>query len=275
MRTTGSQTGVRPVCQTLCAAALALTFGVSSAQAQVTMTPGPLTEQDKVEITKLWSTYRDTLFACNGEGYANLFATPGGYFASAPRGEVREKRALMEMVVGYDRCKPDTGKPSAEPAPRNPTAVAGEAGSRFPTPVIEPAPEGAKAKIINSRGGGYYDDVYVKTPAGWKFKSRTVIADNELAAGLNPQDFIEIRALAGDDHGYYEDLFGEYNSTLYPRGKGKADLPFRTSGLKLTPDKDGTVHGIAYLRNNGGHYEDVYVKTPQGWRIKERKYFKP
>jgi hypothetical protein len=160
--------------------AVALFVGASAAQAQTVMTPGPLTDSDKAEITKLWSVYRDTLFACNGEGYADLFATPGGYFASAPRGEIRERRALMEMVVGYDRCKPDTGKPSAEPAPRNPTPVAGEAASRLPAPVIEPAPEGAKAKIINSRGGGYYDDVYVKTPKGWKFKSRTVISDDEL-----------------------------------------------------------------------------------------------
>jgi hypothetical protein len=35
------------------------------------------------------------------------------------------------------------------------------------------------------------------------------------------------------------------------------------------------VRGLAYIRNNGGHYEDLYVKTPQGWRIKERKYFPP
>ncbi len=256
------------------ALAAVMTLGASSAPAQVVMTPGALTDQDKAEISALWTKYRDTLFACKGGEYADLFATPGGYFASAPRGEVRERQALMEMVVGYDRCK-DTPGPSAEPAPRNPTPVAGEAASRLPTPVIEPAPEGAKARIVNSRGGGYYDDVYVKTPKGWKFKSRTVISDDELKAGFKTEDFIEIRALAGDDHGFYEDLFGEYNSTLYPRGSGKPDLPFRTSGLKLTPAKDGTVHGIAYLRNNGGHYEDVYVKTPQGWRIKERKYFKP
>ena len=254
--------------------AVALALGASVAQAQTVMTPGPLTDKDKAEISALWSTYRDTLFACKGEAYADLFATPGGYFASAPRGEVRERRALMEMVVGYDRCKPDTGKPSAEPAPRNPTPVAGEAASRFPTPVIEAAPEGAKAKIINSRGGGYYDDVYVKTPRGWKFKSRTVIADNELAAGLNTQDFIEIRALAGDDHGYYEDLYGEIGGDIKPRGMGPSDH-FRTSGLRILLTKEGTVTGLAYLRNNGGHYEDVYVKTPEGWRIKERKYFKP
>jgi hypothetical protein len=41
------------------------------------------------------------------------------------------------------------------------------------------------------------------------------------------------------------------------------------------PGPNGTAKGIAYLRNNGGRYEDEYVKTPQGWRIKERKYFKP
>ena len=33
--------------------------------------------------------------------------------------------------------------------------------------------------------------------------------------------------------------------------------------------------GLAYLRDNGGHYEDVYMKTAEGWRIKERKYVPP
>ena len=27
--------------------------------------------------------------------------------------------------------------------------------------------------ILRISGGGYYDDVYVKTPTGWRFKSRT------------------------------------------------------------------------------------------------------
>jgi hypothetical protein len=50
------------------------------------------------------------------------------------------------------------------------------------------------------------------------------------------------------------------------------DPRFRTSGLRLTPVPEG-VRGLAYLRDSGGHYEDLYVKTPQGWRIKERKHF--
>jgi hypothetical protein len=252
----------------------AITLGAPLAHAQTVATPGPLTDKDKAEIQAMSVTYRNALFACDGETYADLFATPGGYFASASRGEVRERAALMAMVVGYDRCKTNAGASgSAGQAQGNP-AVAGEAGSRFPPPVIEASPEGAKARIVNSRGGGYYDDVYVKTPKGWKFKSRTVISDEELAAGYSTEDFIEIRALAGDDHGYYEDLYGQPNGDIKPRGLGKAGEPFRTSGLKLTPTKDG-VKGIAYLRSNGGHYEDFYVRTPQGWRIKERKYFKP
>lgn len=241
-------------------------LGGVSGRAQMNPT---LTDQDRVEIQALSTTYGRALFGCNGEQYADLFATPGGYFGSGARGEVRERKALIEMVVGYDRCKGPT-----PPQPAN--AVAGQQGSRFPAPVFEATPYGAKARIINSRGGGYYDDEYVKTPKGWRFKSRNVISDAELEAGITTQDFIEIRRLAGDDHGYYDDLYGPQNGDISPRdpAKGADTRPFRTSGLKLTVTKDG-VKGLAYLRNNGGRYEDLYVKTPQGWRIKERKYVPP
>ena len=146
------------------------------------------------------------------------------------------------------------------------------AGIQVPGSGVRGNPFGAKARIINSRGGGYYDDEYVKTPKGWRFKSRNVISDAELEAHVTTQDFIEIRHLAGDDHGYYDDLYGPQNGDISPRdhAKGADTRPFRTSGLKLTVTKDG-VKGLAYLRNNGGHYDDLYVKTPQGWRIKERK----
>src|SRR5262249_54668493 len=168
----------------------------------------------------------------------------------------------MEMVLSYDRCHE---APAAVPP----------ATTSLPAPVLEAAPEGAKARIVNSPGGGYYDDVYVKTPKGWRFKSRNVISDSELAAHLTTPDFIEIRQLAGDDHGHYENLYGDHDN-ISPRGltAGPDHRPFRTSGLRLTPTPEG-VRGIAYLRNNGGHYEDVYVKTPHGWRIKERVYVAP
>jgi hypothetical protein len=238
----------------------------ASSQTKVDMT---LTDKDKAEILALSDKYRPALFNCDGEKYADLFATPGGYFGSGARGEVRERQALIEMVIGYDRCKELQKGQVAAPA------TGGQRAPSFPAPVIEPAPEGAKARIINSRGGGYYDDVYVKTPKGWRFKSRNVVSDEEVKAKLTTEDFIQIRALAGDDHGYYEDLYGEYQQKIGPRYAFSDKRPFRTSGLKLTAAADGTVHGLAYLRNNGGHYEDTYVKTPQGWRIKERLYFPP
>jgi hypothetical protein len=117
--------------------------------------------------------------------------------------------------------------------------------------------------------------VYVRTPKGWRFKSRNVVSDAEVKAKLTTQDFIDIRALAGDDHGYYDDIYGEPQGKIGPRTSSSDKRPFRASGLKLTPAANGSVHGLAYLRNNGGHYEDTYVKTAQGWRIKERLYFPP
>ena len=255
-----------------CSLAAALLLGAAvlggvTARAQMNPT---LTDKDRAEILAMSVTYGRALLSCKGEEYADLFATPGGYFGSGARGEVRERKALGEMVVGYDRCHAAT-----PPQPGN-AAVAGQPGSRFPAPVIEATPFGARARIVNSRGGGYYDDEYVKTPKGWRFKSRNVISDAELAANVTTQDFIEIRHLAGDDHGYYDDLYGPQNGDISPRdpGKGVDTRPFRTSGLKLTVTKDG-VKGLAYLRNNGGRYEDLYAKTAQGWRIKERVYVPP
>jgi hypothetical protein len=217
-----------------------------------------LTEQDRAEIQALSVTYRRALFGCEAETYADLFATPGGYFGSSSRGEVRERQALIEMVLSYDRCH----SASAATPP--------EQRATTPPPVIESAPEGATARIINSPGGGYYDDVYVKTPKGWRFKSRNVVSDSEVAAGLTTRDFIAIRQLAGDDHGHYENLYGDQNQ-IGPRGTttGPDRRPFRTSGLRLTPTPEG-VRGLAYLRDNGGRYEDLYAKTPEGWRIKQR-----
>ena len=170
------------------------------------------------------------LLGCKASSTPTCSRRRAGTSAAAARGEVRERKALMEMVVGYDRC--------------NEADVVGRTGRRAPgrqrhpaSPLrcIEATPLGAKARIINSRGGGYYDDEYVKTPKGWRFKSRNVVSDAEVAAKLTTQDFIEIRQLAGDDHGYYEKLYGQQNGTISPRDRQAADnRPFRISGLQLT-----------------------------------------
>src|SRR5262245_34491751 len=168
--------------------------------------PGTLTDQDRAEIQALSVTYRRALFGCSPEEYADLFATPGGYFGSSSRGEVRDRQSLIELILSYDRCYTKQAASAEQQQPAN-----------TKPPVIEPAPEGAKARIVNSPGGGYYDDVYVKTPKGWRFKSRNVVSDAELTAKLTTDDFIEIRQLAGDDHGHYENLYGQPDGKISPR----------------------------------------------------------
>jgi SnoaL-like domain len=124
-----------------------------------------LTPQDYIDIQQLVSSYAYGLDGNtdNGATYANLFA-PGGVFGR-PRTEGRENLAAL-----------------ANTQPRGANYV-----RHFITNhVIEQSPGGAigreYAVIIdigenNNPGrialGGRYDDEYVKTPQGWKFKTRT------------------------------------------------------------------------------------------------------
>ena len=111
---------------------------------------------------------------------------------------------------------------------------------------------------------GSYEDVYVKTAKGWRFKARSVITPQEANAKLTAQDFADIRRLAGDDRGGFDDVFVDT-----PTGRR-----FRSSGLTLALVNEG-VKGTAVLRNDGGRYDDVYVKTASGWRFKSRAYVPP
>jgi hypothetical protein len=255
---------------------VAITVGVAvlslvRGEAQVNAT---LTDQDRAEIQALVAHYTRALNSCAAEEYADLFATPGGYFGSSTRGEVRERQGLIGLVRSEARCQSPAGTAPTIGRAGGPSPNPRPTASR-PAPIIEAAPEGAKGMIPTGGGGGHYDDMYVRTPAGWRFKSRNVISDPEAAAHLTTQDFIEIRQLAGDDHGHYEDVYGEKGkSTPLGMTTGPDHRPFRGSGLVLTPTPDG-VRGVAYLRNNGGRYDDLYVKTPDGWRIKSRVYTAP
>ena len=119
---------------------IALVLGLAGQGTAYAQGIQPLTDKDREELAAMSVTYRRALMTCNGDEYANLFATPGGYFGSSSRGEVRDHKSLAEMVVGYDRCK--------QAPPANPGAVAGQRGSAYPAPVYEATPFGAKARII-------------------------------------------------------------------------------------------------------------------------------
>ena len=137
----------------------------SLARAQQKVTGGTLTAADYIEIQQLVVRYSyavDT-HADNGYAYADLF-TPDGIF-----GKTMGREALAELARATQKER------------------AGPAFTRhfLTNVIIYPTPEGARgsqylmALDVSEGGkpssvvhGGRYDDEYVKTPAGWRFKSR-------------------------------------------------------------------------------------------------------
>ncbi|MEP7305594.1 MAG: nuclear transport factor 2 family protein [Acidobacteriota bacterium] len=234
---------------------------------------GPdLTAQDRVEIQDLVTRYARALAGCAAEEYADLFAPGGGYFFSSIRGEVGTRERLIGLVKSERQCNPTANaNPNANanaagrggPANAAPAARAAGGATGGPVVTLESTPEGIKGIALLGNAGGY-EDTYVKTPNGWRFKARSVITGQEAAAKLTAQDFAEIRRLAGNDRGEFDDVYVDT-----PNGKR-----FRSSGVAFALVPDG-VKGTAYLRNDGGRYDDVYVKTANGWRFKSRVYVPP
>lgn len=236
---------MRYAVQMLAVVGLALASPVSAQQA--------LTAQDRAAIQELSAAYARALGACEAEAYADLFAPGTGYFASNIRGEVVGRERLVALVRSERHCG-SRAPVTAGAAPASPRPV--------PTAAITAKADGVTG-AADLGNAGRYEDEYVKTPAGWRFKSRTVMTPAELKAGLTAQDVRAIRRLAGTDLGQFDDV--------YVAGADGVKR-FRTSGVALGLSADG-VTGRASLRNEAGHYEDVYVRMANGgWRFKSRSY---
>jgi len=126
-----------------------------------------LTALDYIEIKQLVSRYAYAVDtgADNGNVYAALFA-PDGAFADRMGRETKGREALAALA-------------------RRNTRGPQSAFHFIVNHVIEPTSEGAVGKeyLVQLRigegeqpndifGGGHYEDVYVKTPDGWRFKRR-------------------------------------------------------------------------------------------------------
>ena len=133
-----------------------------------------LTAMDYVEIRKLVAGYAYGLDggADNGYAYADLFAPDGSVFGRTtgrenianlarrePHGPEYTRHFLTNVVI----------EPSSE----------GATGRQY-LAVIDIGEDGKSTSIFL---GGRYDDVYERTPQGWRFKSRTLVrAEPPLAA---------------------------------------------------------------------------------------------
>jgi hypothetical protein len=129
-----------------------------------------LTPIDYVEIRQLVARYAYAVDtgADNGNVYASLFASDGA-FADRMGRETKGREALAALA-------------------RRNTRGPQSAFHFIVNHVIEPTPEGAAGKeyLLQLRigegerpngifGGGHYDDVYVKTTDGWRFKRRQFV----------------------------------------------------------------------------------------------------
>jgi hypothetical protein len=204
-----------------------------------------LTPEDKTDIQALVTGYARALAACNAEEYADLFAPGTGYFASGIRGQVVGRERLIALVQSERQCTAAT-----PPTPR-------PGGSAGPTVTLEVTASGVRGNA-DLGAAGQYQDEYVKTPKGWKFKSRTVLIPAERAAGLDANEMVAIQRLAGPNLGDY--YIADQNGIKR----------LRTSGVAIALT-EGEITGHAYLKA-GGYYDDIYEKVGPGqWRIKSRK----
>jgi hypothetical protein len=160
---------------------------------------GPtLTAQDYIELQQLVARYPYALDvnSDNGQSYANLFTPEGAFGCTLPDNA---------GPGGPDRCVTSSGQlaPEARPRAKGREALAKMVNTEEPhgpnyvrhfifNHVIEPTAAGAKGKeyaavidIVPGQQGqqahsiylvGRYDDEYVKTAEGWKFKTRVFTA---------------------------------------------------------------------------------------------------
>jgi hypothetical protein len=217
----------------------------TSASAQV---PTTLTPDDATAIQALVTGYAQALAACRAEEFADLFAPEIGYFASGVRGHVVGRERLIALLQSERQCTTPAGTaPNTRPG-----------GASGPTVVLEVTSTGVRG-TADLAGAGQYQDEYVKTPKGWRFRSRTVLTPAEKAAGLDANELLAIHRLAGSELGDY--YVADQNGIKR----------LRTSGVAIAVSA-GAITGHAYLKN-GGYNDDVYEKIAPGqWRIKSRTY---
>jgi hypothetical protein len=220
---------------------LALLGPASIAQAQTAVTAA-----DRADIQALVAGYARALGGCAAAEFADLFVPGSGYFASGFRGQVVGRERLVALVQSERHC---LAAPGAAPAAR-PNSV--------PTVAIESTAAGVRG-TVDLGAAGHYEDEYAKTPQGWRFAARHVVTPGEQKAGLSSHDMVEISRLAGSAEA----------GDLYVSGADGVRR-FRSSGVVLGLSADG-ITGRVLLKDGGGSYDDVYVKTPEGrWRFKSR-----
>ena len=161
-------------------ALVGLGAGIGYLYAQDHGGPGRLTAQDRLDIQELYWRYAHGHDFRDAELVASAFAEDGVFQVSPTRATVGRKQIFESLSAGFAGRGADSGRRHWQNAWR-----------------ITPTPEGARGRVYwfalevgtgnpidglpvdghrgpSFRSTGYYEDVYVKTAEGWRFKSRTL-----------------------------------------------------------------------------------------------------
>jgi hypothetical protein len=145
-------------------------------QSRSTSAPRALTALDYFEIQQLVAKYARAIDTCsnNGYDYADLFTPDGAFipsFEGKPGTPIRGRERLAEVSGGGSRgCK-------------NVGWIVQGVRHLYVNHIITPTAEGASGTVdmlMIGLGGdpnkieydGYYEDTYVRTSGGWRFKQR-------------------------------------------------------------------------------------------------------
>lgn len=134
--------------------------------AQLRAPKGALSTQDYVEIQQLYARYAMTIDAGNADGWANTF-TSDGVFNNNARGHA----ALVQFVHDWRDKRSGASRrhwnsnlvitPSEDGATGSVYLLLLDISTRPPAPV----------------SSSVYEDALVKTPQGWRFKTRVLHGD--------------------------------------------------------------------------------------------------
>jgi hypothetical protein len=173
-----------------CAAALTLATILALPVASLAQKPMELTALDYIQIQQLIAKYARAIDTCsnNGYDYADLY-TPDGIFLPIVAGKaipgIQGREKLAEVSGGGSKgCK-------------NVPWIEQGVHHIYVNHIITPTPEGATGTVdfmMIGLGGdpnkiendGYYEDIYVKTAAGWRFKQRTHYATLDEGRRVTP-----------------------------------------------------------------------------------------
>jgi hypothetical protein len=133
---------------------------------------------DREAIERLLAAYDQALSSCAAVQYASLFTADGTFSSDDFRGAThRRLYGKTATLSGHDRLVElvETEEFCLDPQQRAARAGAARpSADAFPTLTLEVRKEGIRGVLPLGRGGRY-EDVYVKTADGWKFRSRKVV----------------------------------------------------------------------------------------------------